>query len=233
LVDGKVLGFEALLRWERPGSGLVSPAQFVPLLEDTGLIVQVGEWVIRAAFAQLKDWSARGLEPLPIAVNLAAKQFTNGDLVALVEAAAKEHGMPAHLLEVEITESDAMKSPERTMSLLRRLKSRGVRIAIDDFGTGYSSLSYLKRFPVDTLKLDRSFVKGLPENTEDASISRAVITMAHSLGLEVVAEGVETVAQRQFLAAHGCDEVQGYLLSRPRPAAECEAFLQPRLSLAA
>ena len=225
LRDGRIAGFEALLRWERPGKGLVSPAQFVPLLEDTGLIVPVGEWVIRAAFAQLRQWRQQGREPLPVAVNLAAKQFVHRDILAVVDAAIRESGMPAGLLEVEITESDAMKNPERTLAVLRQLEARGVRIAIDDFGTGYSSLSYLKRFPVDTVKLDRSFVKGLPEDAEDASIALAVVTMAHSLGLEVVAEGVETVAQRRFLAEHGCDQMQGYLLARPLPAADCAGLL--------
>ena len=234
LRDGRVAGFEALLRWERPGKGLVSPAQFVPLLEDTGLIVPVGDWVIRAAFAQLREWREEGREPLPVAVNLAAKQFVHHDIVAVVEAAIRESGMPAELLEVEITESDAMKNPEQTLAVLQRLEARGVRIAIDDFGTGYSSLSYLKRFPVHTVKLDRSFVKGLPDDTEDASIALAVVTMAHSLGLEVVAEGVETAAQKHFLAEHGCDQMQGYLLSRPLPAAECARFFgAPQSAMAA
>ena len=228
LRDGCVAGFEALLRWERPGKGLVSPAQFVPVLEDTGLIVPVGEWVIRAAFAQLRAWQEEGREPRPVAVNLAAKQFVHPDIVAVVDAAVRESGMPAELLEVEITESDAMENPERTLTVLQQLEERGVRIAIDDFGTGYSSLSYLKRFPVDTVKLDRSFVKGLPDDSEDASIALAVVTMAHSLGLEVVAEGVETVAQRRFLAEHGCDQMQGYLLARALPAAECARFLGTR-----
>ena len=225
LASGAISGFEALLRWQRPGKELVSPAQFVPVLEETGLIVPVGDWVIRGACAQVGEWRRAGLVPLPIAVNLSAKQFAHRDIVAVVDAALEEYDVPAALLELEITESDAMHTPEATMSMLRRLKERGVDIAIDDFGTGYSSLSYLKRYPVNTVKLDRSFVQGLPEDGDDVSIARAVITMAHSLGLAVVAEGVETVAQRQFLAAAGCDQMQGYLLSRPVPAAHCTQWL--------
>ena len=230
LADGRVTGFEALLRWQRPGGGLVPPGHFIPLLEETGLIMPVGDWVIGAACAQLAEWRRVGLPLMPVAVNLCAKQFVHRDIVAVVDAALREHGVSAHLLEIEITESDAMQNPEATMAMLRRLKERGVRIAIDDFGTGYSSLSYLKRFPVDTLKLDRSFVQGLPEDADDGSIARAVITLAHSLGLAVVAEGVETAAQRDFLAREGCDQMQGYLLSRPVAPSECERLLGSKVS---
>jgi diguanylate cyclase (GGDEF)-like protein/PAS domain S-box-containing protein len=227
LSTGRVVGFEALLRWQRAGNGLVPPGEFIPLLEQTGLIVPVGNWVIRAACAQLAEWRGAALEPLPIAVNLAAKQFTNGDLVTTVNAALAEHGVPAHLLELEVTESDAMQNPEAAIVKLGALRVSGVHVSIDDFGTGYSSLSYLKRFPVDKLKLDRSFVSGLPADAHDASIARAVITMAHSLGLEVVAEGVETNEQRDFLGERGCDQMQGYLLSRPLPPAEAARYLRP------
>jgi diguanylate cyclase (GGDEF)-like protein len=225
LKSGRACGFEALLRWERPGHGLVPPGKFIPLLEESGLIVPVGEWVIRAACAQLRDWRAAGLEPLPVAVNLAAKQFAQRDIVAVVDAALVEHGVPPHLLEIEITESDAMQDAERVLATLGELSARGVGIAIDDFGTGYSSLAYLKRFPVETLKLDRSFVNGLPGDANDVSIALAVITMAHSLGFKVVAEGVEKAAQRDFLAQHGCDQMQGYLFARPMPAGECARLL--------
>ncbi len=227
LKSGCVTGFEALLRWERPGHGLVPPGKFIPLLEETGLIVPVGEWVIRAACAQIHDWRRQGLEPLPVAVNLAAKQFLHRDIAAVVETALCDHGVPPQFLEIEITESDAMQEPEQVMRTLLALRARGVSIAIDDFGTGYSSLSYLKRFPVETLKLDRSFVNGLPGDADDVSIARAVITMAHSLGLKVVAEGVEKPEQREFLAHNGCDMMQGYLLARPMPAHECERLLAP------
>jgi EAL domain-containing protein (putative c-di-GMP-specific phosphodiesterase class I) len=232
LVSGRVVGFEALIRWKRLGQSLVPPSEFVPLLEESGLIVPVGEWVIDTACAQIAAWQ-RTRVGLPVAVNLSAKQFLRTDIGAVIENAARKHGVEPHLLEVEITESDAMENADQSVVILRRLKALGIGIAIDDFGTGYSSLSYLKRFPVDKIKLDRSFVSGLPNNTEDASIARAVITMAHSLGLKVVAEGVEAEAQRGFLAAHGCDEMQGYLFARPLPAAECEQFLRPRLHLVA
>ena len=227
LGSGQITGFEALLRWQHPRRGLVSPAEFVPLLEDSGLIVPVGEWVVRTACAQIVAWRDAGLEPLPVAVNLSAKQFFHGDIVAVVEAALAERGVDPRLLDLEITESDVMRNPEEAAAILGKLRDRGVRIGIDDFGTGYSSLSYLKRLPVECLKIDRSFVGGLPADADDASIARAVITMAHSLGLRVVAEGVENEAQRRFLATHECDEMQGYLLSRPQPALEAARFLRP------
>jgi diguanylate cyclase (GGDEF)-like protein/PAS domain S-box-containing protein len=231
LASGRITGFEALLRWQHPRRGLVSPAQFVPLLEDSGLIVPVGEWVLRSACGQIVAWREAGLEPLPVAVNLSAKQFFHGDVVAVVEAALAGHGVDPRLLDLEITESDVMRNPEEAAAILRKLRDRGVRIGIDDFGTGYSSLSYLKRLPVECLKIDRSFVSGLPADADDASIARAVITMAHSLGLRVVAEGVENEAQRRFLATHECDEMQGYLLSRPQPALEAAGFLHPARAL--
>jgi diguanylate cyclase (GGDEF)-like protein/PAS domain S-box-containing protein len=227
LGSGQITGFEALLRWQHRRRGLVSPAEFVPLLEDSGLIVPVGEWVVRTACGQIVAWRDAGLEPVPVAVNLSAKQFFHGDIVAVVEAALAEHGVDPRLLDLEITESDVMRNPEDAAAILRKLRERRVRIGIDDFGTGYSSLSYLKRLPVECLKIDRSFVSGLPADADDASIARAVITMAHSLGLRVVAEGVENEAQRRFLATHECDEMQGYLLSRPQPALEAARFLEP------
>ena len=232
IADGARAGFEALLRWQRNGSGLVPPGSFVPLLEESGLIVPVGEWVIDAACAQIAAWREAGYAPLPVAVNVAAKQFVHGDLDAVVARALAAHGVEPDLLEIEITESDAMLEPERTIATLEKLRARGLRVAIDDFGTGYSSLGYLKRFPVDLLKLDRSFVTGLPKDSDDVSIARAVIAMAHSLGLKVVAEGVETEAQRAFLAANGCDYLQGYLLARPLPAETCTEFLPLGVSTA-
>jgi len=221
----KVEGFEALLRWNRAGNGLVSPAVFVPLLEDSGMIVSVGEWVIRAACAQIREWRLAGLMPVPVAVNVSAKQFLHGNLSAVIERALQDYGVGAGLLQIEITESDAMQDPERAIRVLGQLKARGIAIAIDDFGTGYSSLGYLKRFPIDLLKLDRSFVTGLPNDSDDVSIARAVIGMAHSLDLKVIAEGVETEEQRAFLANNGCNQMQGYLFSRPVPAAQCASFL--------
>jgi EAL domain-containing protein (putative c-di-GMP-specific phosphodiesterase class I) len=226
LSSGRITGFEALLRWRHPVRGLVSPAEFIPLLEDSGLIVPVGEWVIRAACEQIAAWRDAGLRALPVAVNLSAKQFQHRDIGTLVAAALADHAVAPELLDLEITESDVMRNPDGAVAILDRLRGAGVRIAIDDFGTGYSSLSYLKRLPVDSLKIDRSFISGLPADADDAAIARAVVTMAHSLGLRVVAEGVETDAQRAFLASHGCDEMQGYLLSRPQPADECAQRLE-------
>ena len=221
----RVEGLEALLRWNRGGKELVPPSAFVPLLEDSGLIVQAGEWVVRAACKQLADWSRAGVPAPAIAVNVSAKQFLHGDLCAVIRRALDEHGVAPELLQVEITESDAMQDPERALKVLNELKALGVGIALDDFGTGYSSLGYLKRYPIDLLKLDRSFVTGLPEDRDDVSIARAVIGMAHSLDLRVVAEGVETEAQRAFLANNGCDLMQGYLFSRPLPADQCAELL--------
>jgi len=233
LATGRITGMEALLRWQRPENGLVAPGVFIPLLEDSGLIVPVGDWIIDAACAQIRAWGDAGLPAVTVAVNLSAKQFLHHDIGAAIERALRAHGVEASLLEVEITESDAMQNPEQVSASLRRLKQRGVRVSIDDFGTGYSSLGYLKRFPLDTLKLDRSFVTGLPGDADDVSIALAVIGMAHSLGLRVVAEGVEKQEQRAFLAAHGCDEMQGYLFSRPLPAEQCAALLARALAPAA
>ncbi|HEY6966305.1 MAG TPA: EAL domain-containing protein [Burkholderiales bacterium] len=224
LGSGRIAGLEALLRWRHPARGLMSPGQFVPLLEDSGLIVKVGDWVVRAACRQIADWQAAGVPAVPIAVNLAAKQFLHHDLTGTIESAL-ETGIEPALLALEVTESDVMQRPEEVIAMLHRLKARGITVAIDDFGTGYSSLAYLKRLPVDALKLDRSFVTGLPDNADDVSIARAIIGMAHSLGLKVIAEGVETEAQRAFLVEWNCDQLQGYLLSRPLGAEACAEFL--------
>ena len=226
LHTGQITGFEALLRWQRPDGRLVPPLEFIPVLEESGLIVPVGEWVLRAACEQISSWQEAGLTPVPIAVNLSAKQFHQQDIAAMVMRALLEFGVDPHLLELEITESAAMHDAKVTTATLHKLKALGVRIAIDDFGTGYSSLSYLKRFPIDSLKIDRSFVTELPGNQEDASIAQAVITMAHALRLKVVAEGVENEAQLEFLAEHTCDEMQGYYFSRPMAAELCTQFLR-------
>ncbi|MFY9317088.1 MAG: EAL domain-containing protein, partial [Burkholderiales bacterium] len=229
LKSGRIAGVEALLRWRHPARGLISPAQFVPLLEDSGLIVKVGDWVVRAACRQIADWQAAGVPVAPVAVNLAAKQFLHHDLIGTIEQAL-EIGIDPALLALEITESDVMQRPEEVVAMLHKIKTRGIAVAIDDFGTGYSSLAYLKRLPVDALKLDRSFVTGLPDNPDDVSIARAIIGMAHSLSLKVIAEGVETEAQRAFLSAWNCDQEQGYLLSKALSADECAAFLRARKS---
>jgi len=216
----RITGMEALLRWQHPSKGLVPPMQFIPLAEETGLIVAIGEWVLRTACTQNKSWRAQGLPPLRVAVNLSARQFSHENLLQDVEKVLNETGLDPAALELEITESMVMRSPERTTILLNKLKTTGISISIDDFGTGYSSLSYLKRFPIDSVKIDRSFIKELPQDGEDAAITQAIIAMAHGLGLKVIAEGVETGEQVGFLRAHGCDEVQGYYFSKPVPAQE-------------
>ena len=234
LVDRAVVGVEALIRWRHPELGLVSPAEFIPLAEETGLILAIGDWVLQTACAQIRAWRDAGLTPVPIAINLSAKQFHQQNICESVTRALQVYAVEPHLLELEITESAAMQDAEATTATLHKLKAIGVRIAIDDFGTGYSSLSYLKRFPIDSLKIDRSFVTELPGNQDDASIAQAVITMGHALRLKIVAEGVENEAQQDFLAANSCDEMQGYFFSRPLPADQCTLLLaQHELDLAA
>ena len=212
---GQVIGVEALLRWKRPGQALVAPDQFIAILEETGLIVPVGVWVFREACGQMMKWQSAGMPPLQVAVNVSARQFRHPELVRQIADVLDETGFDADLLEVELTESMLIDDSEVVARTMAELGSMGVSIAIDDFGTGQSSLRYLKRFNVDTLKIDRSFVTDTPVDPEDSAIVEAVIALGHGLGMKVVAEGVETQAQLDFLCAHGCDELQGYLLSRP------------------
>jgi len=214
------IGVEALLRWEHPDLGLVMPANFMPLLEETGLIVPAGEWVLNTACAQLRAWHDEGWPSLRMAVNLSARQFNSESLVASVEKALALLGDDLSCLEFEITESILMQNAQSTIEILSHLSATGCRFAIDDFGTGYSSLSYLKRFPINVLKIDRSFVRDIPEDKDDAAIVNTIIAMAHSLKLEVIAEGVETEEQLGFIRACGCDGMQGYLFSRALPAEE-------------
>ena len=215
LGSGKVVGAEALIRWHSAARGMVSPADFIPLAEESGLILAIGEWVLRSACAQNVAWQRAGHPPMPISVNLSPRQLVRDDVVDLVAAVLRESGLAPHLLELEITETVVMRDVDQSLSILRKLKQLGVRISIDDFGTGYSSLNYLKRFPVDTLKIDRSFVSDIVTDSDDAAIVKAVISLAHILNLRVVAEGVETEEQRRFLMENGCDEVQGYHFGRP------------------
>lgn len=228
LADGRTVGMEALLRWNCKLLGQVAPSEFIPLAEQNGMIMQIGEWVLNRACRQAQEWRLRHGDPVPIAVNLSARQFRDADLVRVVEAALEASGLPPHLLELELTESMLMQDAKRTLRTLAALKSLGVRLAVDDFGTGYSSLSYLKSFPLDYLKIDRSFVSGLPADRNDGAIVRAIIAMAHTLGLKVIAEGVETVGQLDYLRDQDCDEVQGYFFSRPLNAADMEAYLTVR-----
>ena len=223
---GAMVGAEALLRWNRPGHGLVSPAEFIPLLEESGLIVPVGAWVIDAACRQIAAWSGAGAGPLPVAVNVASGQFKDCGLEQVVAEAIARHGIDASLLSLEVTESALMDDIDRTAATLAALRAMGVRIAIDDFGTGYSSLAYLKRFPVDTLKIDIAFIRELTSNPDDAAVVDAIIAMAHSLRMDVVAEGVETAGQLAYLGRHRCDQVQGYYFSAPLPAAQFEQLMR-------
>lgn len=217
LTSGKITGFEALLRWQHPARGLVPPLQFISVLEDTGLIVSVGEWVVRTVCEQIGEWQDQGLVLHPISINLSARQFQQQDLDAVIGETLKITGIDPHLLEFELTESVLMKEAEIAANALQNLKAFGVQISMDDFGTGYSSLAYLKRFPLDILKIDRAFIRDVTTDLEDATIAVAMIKLAHSLGLKVVAEGVETRAQLDFLIKHDCDEMQGYYFSRPLP----------------
>ena len=217
--DGRRLtGVEALLRWNHPARGLVPPDEFIPVLEELGLVVQVGEWVLEEACRQLKTWHEEKIRIPKISVNLSARQFGEGDLTARIATILERTGVAPACLEVELTESILMRDVSSAMQTLNELKRLGLCIAVDDFGTGYSSLNYLKQFPIDVLKIDRSFVDGLPDGEQDAQIARAIIAMAHSLNMMVIAEGVESHAQLEFLREHGCDEVQGYLLGRPMEA---------------
>jgi diguanylate cyclase (GGDEF)-like protein/PAS domain S-box-containing protein len=217
--DGKRLtGVEALLRWQHPTRGLVPPTEFIPVMEEIGLIMQVGDWVIEEACRQLKEWHATKVRVPKISVNISARQFTDGQLGMRIAHTLQELEVPPACLELELTESILMRDVSETMQILASLKKLGLSIAVDDFGTGYSSLNYLKQLPIDVLKIDRSFVDGLPDGEQDAQIARAIIAMSHSLNLAVIAEGVETQEQLEFLRQHGCDEVQGYLFGKPMPA---------------
>jgi diguanylate cyclase (GGDEF)-like protein/PAS domain S-box-containing protein len=224
--DGSIAGFEALLRWRRNGKGLASPAQFVPLAEQLGLLVPIGSWAIREACQQMAQWRDAGLGQIPIAVNLSTSQLTNPELPGEVASCLATYGISDDLLEMEVTESMMMSDPEQAIAILESLGRLGVRIAIDDFGTGYSSMAYLKRLPVDTLKLDRIFVTNVDTDSTDADLCAGVIALAHKLGLDVVAEGVETAPQRDALAERECDYYQGYLFGRPMAPEQATRYLR-------
>lgn len=233
LLSGKIIGMEALLRWQSPERGLVAPGEFIPLLEETGLIVSVGEWVLREACRQARVWQQLGLPDIRVAVNLSAVQFGQPDLADVIEAIFKDNDFDPSLgiLELELTESLLMKNTDRTAATLNQLHEFGIRFSIDDFGTGYSSLSYLKRFPISMLKIDQSFVCDVSKMGDDAQIVRAIIALGHSLGLKVIAEGVETVEQLGSLRIMQCDEIQGYLFSRPVRGDEMTRLLQSGVGL--
>jgi diguanylate cyclase (GGDEF)-like protein/PAS domain S-box-containing protein len=227
LLTGSVVGAEALIRWNHPERGLMTPDDFIPIAEESGQILSIGEWVLRTAVKQMKSWHGEH-GPLRVAVNLSARQFQQRDLTTMIEQVLKEHDYPPELLDIEITESTAMQNADVSLAVMKRLRAMGVRISIDDFGTGYSSLSYLKRFPIDTVKIDQNFVRDLSDASNDGAIITAVISMARALNLRVVAEGVETEAQLAFLRRENCEVVQGFLHSRPVSAAEFETSLRAR-----
>lgn len=228
IVSKQITAMEALLRWAHPTLGLVSPAEFIPLAEETGLIIPIGEWVLRAACIQNKEWQKQGLPRMRVAVNLSGYQFQQRNLLEMIRGILEESGLEAELLELEITESVIMQNPDFAVSVLNELKDLGIHISIDDFGTGYSSLAHLKRFSINTLKIDKSFVRDVEVNSADAAITTAIIAMGNSLNLKVIAEGVETEGQLNFLSENNCDEVQGFLVSTPMPAGEVAAFLRER-----
>jgi len=222
--DGRLIGAEALIRWSTPELGQVSPGEFIPIAEESGLILSIGEWVLRTALGQLKTWIDRGMHPIIIAVNLSAVQFRHAGLIELVSDVLDDLQLPPEYLELELTESVAMHDPLSAINIMNKLHDRGIRMSIDDFGTGYSSLSYLKKFKVYKLKIDQSFVRDISTDPEDKAIVNAVINMAHSLGLKTIAEGVETESQLEFVSGQGCDEVQGYFFSKPLTAKKFEEF---------
>jgi len=223
---GRIIGAEALIRWRHPEMGLVSPTRFIPMAEEIGLIVPIGDWVLHTACAQNKAWQDAGLPPISVSVNLSARQFRQEGLVESVARALQDMELDARHLELELTESIVMNSAELFVTKLKELEGLGVQLSIDDFGTGYSSLSYLKRFPLHHLKIDQSFVRDIATDADDAAITSTVISLGHSLNLKVIAEGVETEEQVAFLRDHNCDEMQGYYFSKPLPANEFASLLQ-------
>ncbi|OIQ80555.1 phytochrome-like protein cph2 [mine drainage metagenome] len=221
----RVVGFEALVRWQHPEMGMISPNEFIPLAEDIGLIVPIGEWVLRTACLQAVRWQQAYCPELTIGVNLSARQLREPGIVDRILEVVDETGIPSHLLDLELTESALMERSDDLMQKMDRLRQAGIRISIDDFGTGYSSMSYLKRFPINTLKIDRGFIADIPHDTDDVAITQAIIAMGGSLNMQLIAEGVETVEQLEFLRTHGCNRIQGFLISRPLPVQQAEEFL--------
>ena len=232
IASGQITGVEALLRWNHPDLGTVAPGQFIPLAEETGMIVPIGRWVLKEACAQNMAWQRRGLRPVTMAVNLSPRQFADVHLLRDIDEALVASGMSPVLLQLEVTESMVMRNVSRAIKVLDAIQRRGIRLAIDDFGTGYSSMSLMKQFPIDTIKIDRSFVRDLPVDSEDQAIAQAIISMGKALGMTVIAEGVETVEQEAFLRSHACDEMQGFLFSKPLPARQMAGLLGAKRALA-
>jgi EAL domain-containing protein (putative c-di-GMP-specific phosphodiesterase class I) len=233
LASGCMQGVEALLRWHHPERGAISPATFIPIAEEAGLIVPIGDWVLRSACKQAARWAASGLPRLTVAVNVSARQFGEPGWVDSVKRVLDETGLDPSCLELELTESLVMHDVEQAVNVMQRLRALKVRFAIDDFGTGYSSLALLKRLPIEQLKIDRTFVRDIADDDDDKAIVSAVISIGHRLNMTVVAEGVETVEQVEFLRANGCDSIQGYHVGRPMPAGDIEAMLLPSRSAVA
>ena len=223
--SGKIIGAEALLRWRDPQQGLILPDRFIGIAEESGLIIEMGKWVLYETCRQGKEWLDAGLPPVILAVNISPYQFKFSNVYELVEKALAATRFPAGQLELELTETGLMENQEQTVQTLNNLRSQGIQLAIDDFGTGYSSLAYLKKFPIDILKIDRSFIKNIPYDQNDVEITTTIISMGHSLGFKVLAEGVETQGQLNFLKEKGCDIYQGYLKSKPLPAKEFQRLL--------
>jgi EAL domain-containing protein (putative c-di-GMP-specific phosphodiesterase class I) len=223
--DFHLVGMEALVRWQHPSLGLLYPSEFVPLAEESGLIIALGEWVMRNACLQNKAWQDAGLAPMRLSVNFSARQFQQPAFINAVAEILRETNLDPRWLELEITESSIMKEPDQAIEKLHELKLMGIRVAVDDFGTGYSSLNYLKRFPIDTLKIDKTFVADVCKDPHDTAIVRAIITLGHALDLTVIAEGVETQEQLKYLSSLGCDVVQGFLFSKSLPAPVFEELL--------
>jgi len=226
---GRVIGVEALIRWLQPDLVLVKPGQFIPVTEETGLIVPIGEWILRSACAQNKAWQSEGIEPFNMTVNISGIQFQQDTFIEMVAQSLYDSGLDPSYLKLELTESCLMKHSENSIKKMNLLKGMGIQISIDDFGTGYSSLNYLKRFPVEILKIDRSFICDIATNPDDQAIVRAIIALAHNLNIKVIAEGVETKKQLGLLRGYGCDGAQGYLICPPINPASLTQFIKERM----
>jgi diguanylate cyclase (GGDEF)-like protein len=224
--DNKLLGMEALVRWQSPSMGLVSPAVFIPIAETTGLMIELDRFVMKQAMTQLATWYKEGLSPGVLAMNLTIKQLQQKDFIDFLDTLIKESGCRVEWIELEVTEDQIMINPEGAIAILKRISQLGIKIAVDDFGTGYSSLSYLKKLPINKLKIDQSFVRDLPYDDEDVAIVKAIVALAHSLNLELIAEGVETMEQKEFLVKSGCENIQGYLYAKPMPSEQMKIFLE-------
>jgi EAL domain-containing protein (putative c-di-GMP-specific phosphodiesterase class I) len=226
IVSGRIIGAEALVYWQDSVEGLIPPTRFIPIAEENSLIVEIGDWVLREACKQGRQWLDSGLPPITLAVNVSSHQFRRHDINAFVVAVLAETGFPAGLLELEITETGLMENRENATDVFTKLRARGITLAIDDFGTGYSSLAYLKRFPIDVLKIDKSFIEDIPHNKDDMQIAATIVAMGHTLGFKVLAEGVETPQQLAFLLKNGCDTYQGFIKSHPVQAEEFAKLLR-------